>query len=287
MPTDLVRLRLVASGVLVLVLAACSPEQPAARTEVAREEAGTPSEAIGGHSDFELVDDYVLEVDGEPSPVASLYASSQTRALLVISQDLPAPVLLWPGSRRVETLQMLKVARKAGGFVEILPDPVIAVHAPFRVEPPDIEFTVEGIEATLAPKPPLLGLRDVDEMIQYSSAYAQRAETYTPSVEAIESLRGSDRSVRVRVFFGSWCPACGQMVPRLMKVERELDDSSPVDVEYYGLPRGFAGEPEAAKYGIDGVPTAVVFEGDAEIGRIKGSEWRSPEETLSNLLGAS
>jgi thiol-disulfide isomerase/thioredoxin len=123
-------------------------------------------------------------------------------------------------------------------------------------------------------------------MIGHSVAYIHRAESYTPSAEVLANLRESDRAVRVRVFFGSWCAACGQSVPRLMKVVQELGSSSPIEVEYYGLPRGFAGEPEAEKYGITGVPTAVVFDRDAEIGRIGGNEWISPEKTLTELLGA-
>ena len=283
----------VLGGALVLALLACGTESPAAETAAARTDsaaaqADPESPKPGGkHTGFALVDDYVLEVEGRPSRGAALYSSSQTRALLIISQDLPAPVLLWPGSRRVETLQMLKVSRMPGGFAEVLPDPVIAVHEPFRVEPPDVRFSVEGVDAVLAPKPPLVGLRSFEEMIEHSSAYAERAQSYTPSSEALDSLRGSERTVRVRVFFGSWCPACGQMLPRLMRVTQELGEASPIEVEYYGLPRGFAGEPEAEKYGITSVPSAVVFEGGAEIGRINGNEWRSPEQTLSKLIGSS
>ena len=219
---------------------------------------------------FSLIDDYILEVGGAPSEGASLYASSQTRAILVVSKDLPAPVLLWPRSRRVETLQMLKVARRPGGTAEILPDPVIAVHAPFVIDTPNVTFLVDGVAAALTPKPDLLGLHGVTAMAEYSSVYGQRAEAYVPRNELVEKLSQ-------------------QMVPRIMKVAQQLGAESPIQVEFYGLPKGagFSADPEVKKYGITQVPTGVVLVDGKEIGRISGDQWRSPEGTLSSLLGIS
>ena len=240
-------------------------------------------------SGFSLIDDYVLEVGGTASKGASLYSSSQTKAILVVSQDLPAPVLLWPRSRRVETLQMLKVARRPGGTAEILPDPVIAVHAPFVIDTPNVKFLVDGVAAALTPKPALLGLHGASGMAEYSSVYGQRAEAYVPQDELIEKLLQQGKMVRVRVFFGSWCPTCGQMVPRIMKVAQRLGAESLIQVEFYGLPKGagFSADPEVKRFGIKQVPTGVVLVDGKEIGRISGDQWRSPEGTLSSLLGIS
>jgi thiol-disulfide isomerase/thioredoxin len=240
-------------------------------------------------SGFELIDDYVLEVGGSIAEDAVLYASRETRAILIVSQELPAPVLLWPRSRGVETLQMLKVARSEGGTAEVLPDPVIAVHAPFLIESPRVKFLVDGVAAALAPKPPLLGLKDTAEMVAHSSVYKQRANAYAPQKDLVDKLRVQDKDVRVRVFFGSWCPACGQMVPRLMRVAEGVGDDVPLKVEYYGLPQGesFSRDPEVQKYGITQVPTGVVLLDGKEIGRISGNQWRSPEGRISELLGIS
>ena len=240
-------------------------------------------------SGFELIDDYVLEVNGSIAGDASLYASRETRAILIVSQDLPAPVLLWPRSRSVETLQMLKVARQEGGTAEILPDPVIAVHAPFIIDSPRVSFLVDGVAAALAPKPPLLGLKNTSEMASYSFAYKQRASAYAPQSEVVEKLRSQNKDVRVRVFFGTWCPACGQMVPRLMRVAEGIGEDAALRVEYYGLAQGeaFSRDPEVKKFGITQVPTGVVLLDGKEIGRISGNQWRSPEARISELLGIS
>lgn len=239
-------------------------------------------------SGFALIDDYVLEVGNDVSKGASLFASKQSSAILIVSQDLPAPVLLWPRSRSVETLQMLKVAR-SGDTAEILPDPVIAVHAPFVVDSPKVKFLVDGVAAALAPKPHLIGLHGAAGMADSSAVYAQRAAAYEPQGDVVEKLKQQNKSVRVRVFFGSWCPACGQMVPRMMKVAQQLGAESSVQVEFYGLPQGpaFSRDPEVGKYGITQVPTGVVLLDGKEIGRISGDQWRSPEGRISSLLGIS
>ena len=60
-------------------------------------------------------------------------------------------------------------------------------------------------------------------------------------------------------------------------------------VEYYGLPQGqgFSQDPEVRKYGITQVPTGVVLLDGREIGRISGSQWRSPENRISELLASA
>lgn len=248
-------------------------------------EAQSPTDAK--QTGFELIDDYYLEVNGQPSREASLYASRQTSAILVVSKDLPAPALLWPGSRTVESLQMLKVFRGPNGTAEVLANPVIAKHQPFEVRGGEVTFFQEGVAAALKPKPPLIGLYDASQMLESSRVYAQRAAEYEPAVELVEALRTESRAVRVRVFFGTWCPACGQMVPRMIKVAEQLGEGSKIDVEFYGLPRRFSGEPEATRLGIESVPTGVVFVDGREVGRISGNSWRSPERTLSSMLDAS
>lgn len=238
---------------------------------------------------FQMIDDYVLEVGGNIAKDATLYASGSTKAILVVSQELPAPVLLWPRSRTVETLQMLKVARRADGTAEILSDPVIAEHAPFIVQPPKVQFLVNGVAAALAPKPHLLGMQDTASMAAYSAVYRQRAEAYVPQDDVLDSLRSQSKNARVRVFFGSWCPACGQMVPRLMRVAEGIGEDAALGFEYYGLPQGqgFSQDPEVQRFGITQVPTGVVLLDGREIGRISGNQWRSPEIRISELLASA
>lgn len=234
---------------------------------------------------FQLVDDYVLAVDGEEQPQAEIFSSSSSRAILVTWSDLAPPVLLWPRSRVVETLRPLSVAKRGDEYREILLDPVLAIQPAFEVVGTNVVFQSEGVELRLMPKPPLVGLRDADAMLGSSRVYARRAEAYAPAAEALDSLSTLSQSVRVRVFFGTWCPACGQMVPRILSVARKLAGTG-LEFEFYGLPRGFRGNPEATRYNIESVPTGVIFVDGVEVGRLSGNDWRQPESALWELLGS-
>ncbi|MFQ5525858.1 MAG: thioredoxin family protein [Thermoanaerobaculia bacterium] len=235
---------------------------------------------------FELIDDFVVVVNGEDSPGARIYRSSQTSAILIMPEQVTdPPVLVWPRQRVVESLNFMKVQRLAGGFLEVKTDPVIATHDPFEVVGTNVVFKVADNELRLKPKPPLIGLYDADAMLEKSAVYARRAEAYEPSQEVLDRLGQTSSNVRVRIFFGTWCPACGQMVPRILNVAQRLEDTG-LSFEFYGLPRGFKGDTEAAKYGVHSVPTGVIFVEEREVGRIEGNDWRQPEAALWNLIGS-
>jgi thiol-disulfide isomerase/thioredoxin len=99
----------------------------------------------------------------------------------------------------------------------------------------------------------------------------------------LKRLKGHKEAVRVLTFFGTWCPHCKQRLPLLLKVEQGLAGSK-FQFEYYGLPSPFDSEPEAKSHKIDGVPTAILYVGDKEIGRIPHSQWSNPEVALDLQL---
>jgi len=245
--------------------------------------AQSPSDA--NQAGFELSDDWVLEVDGVGDSGAKIYSSSQSRAILVMRSDGGAPVLIWPRSRVVETLNLMGVANRGEGFVEILKNPVLATHGPFEVVGTTVVLRIDGSELHLKPKPALVGLYDAAGMLDNSKVYARRADAYQPVAETLAKLKSVPGNVRVRVFFGSWCPACSQMVPRILNVAGNLNETN-LNFEFYGLPKGFQGEPEATRYNISSVPTGVVFVDEKEVGRLAGNDWRSPESALWKLLGS-
>ncbi len=265
----------VAAGVLVGLLAVTAAAPVAAQSPRAEIQRG-----------FELIDDFVVAVNGEDSPDAKVYRSGQTSAILIMPATVMSPpILVWPRERVVESLNFMKVQQLAGGFLEVKTDPVLATHAPFEVVGTNVVFQIDGNEMRLKPKPPLIGLYDTAGMLERSEVYSRRAEAYSPAQDVLDRLSQVEASVRVRVFFGTWCPACGQMVPRILNVAERLNGSS-LSFEYYGLPRGFQGDTEAAKYDIESVPTGVIFVNDREVGRLQGNDWRQPEAALWNLIGS-
>lgn len=266
------RVAALALAILGLGLAASAPAS-----------AGSPVDQV--QRGFEQIDDYIVMKDGEDIE-ARIYASSETRAILIVPADIAtSAVILWPRTREVETLKSMKVQSLAGGYVEVKKDAVAAVEAPFEVVGTNVVFEVSGTEMRLKPKPPVLGLNNAAKMLEKSPVYARRAGEYLPDAAALDKLGALEANVRVRVFFGSWCPACGQMVPRMLAVAEKLGASN-VLFEFYGLPKqGFADDPQAIAWNIKSVPTGLVFVDDLEVGRIEGNDWRSPESAILARLG--
>ncbi len=241
-------------------------------------------QAAGALTGFESVG-YVFELDGEPVSDAEVYQSRGAGAFLILSSALPAPVLLRLREARVETVHLLKVDKKSDGTINLLPTPTLDILGGFRVTPEGtgITFDLQGRQAVIKEKAPLLGSKNLQALASYSPEYVRTADAYASSGPILDKLRTEGRNVRVVVYFGSWCAFCQQMVPRMMKVAEELAESK-IKVEFYGLPRSITTDREANRLGISGVPTGVVFVDGREAGRISGNSWKVPELAINNIL---
>ena len=247
--------------------------------------AATPAAAQGPTADFQL-DDYLVDIDGKRVG-AEVWKSRIAGEMLVIAPALASPVRLVLRDGRVETVQLMKVDKRADGGLTLLPNASDRQLGTFSVAAggDGVSFKIDGSTVELKQKPPLLGSQDLRGMKDYSRDYVRLAEQYTPSKAFIDKLRSEGRPVRVEVYFGSWCPFCQQMVPRMMKVAEELAGSG-IEVDFYGLPQGdaFTQDPKAKRLKITGVPTGVVYIGDREVGRIQTNGWKIPELTLNSFL---
>lgn len=235
-------------------------------------------------SDFEPVG-YLFELDGRTLADAEVFQSRAAGAFLILASDLPAPVVVRLREGQVVTANLMKINRSDNGSVELLSDFTLASQGSFRLTPDKtgVEFTVEGQPASLSEKPPLLGRQNITRLEEHSPEYRRSADAYTPSDPILGKLRDQSQNVQVTVYFGSWCGACKQMVPRIMKVAEKLAGSN-VSFDFYGLPAGIKGDPEAGRVGIEAVPTGVIYIDGEEIGRISGAGWKVPELALNNLL---
>lgn len=230
--------------------------------------------------------EYVLVVDGKPAPDARLYVAASGDAYLVLSARLPAPVLLDVPARRVSTLAAAPAPDPAGtaGAVVLGAAATATPQGTFQVEGDTPAFTVAGVHARLADAPPLLGEQTAAALRRHDPGYARRATAYQPVPSAMAHLASVTSPVRLRVYFGSWCPICAQSVPRLLKVLDGLQ-KAPYTVELYGLPREKSADPEPARMNLQGLPTAIVYRHGQEVGRITGGQWRQPELALQAILG--
>ena len=243
-----------------------------------------PAPGAGPVADFVPVA-FLVDLDEKPDPEVEVFQSRSTGAFLILSSELPAPVRIRLREAQVETVNLMKVNRNDDGTVELLGDATLAAQPPFQLtaDRTGLEFQVGEIKGLLREKPPLLGSSDIAGLLQHSPEYRRTADAYTPSDPIVSKLRDQTDEVEVRVFFGSWCSHCKQMVPRIMKVAEQLEGSK-ITFDFYGLPPFSSPDPYAEENGINAVPTGVIYLEGKEIGRVSGSGWKVPELAINNLL---
>ena len=237
-------------------------------------------------SGFEPTGGMRLTIDGQDQPKAEIYELTRgTTAILVMSGQLSSgPLLVDVSGYQVSALQMLKVHKRADGRVDLLADAVLKPVATIKIVGTEARFSVDGKAIALQQTPNVLGAQKGTALLETNFGYRWRAKTYEPDASALSRLKNERRDVRVLTYFGTWCPHCSRNLPSLLKVEQKLSDAK-IKFDYYGLPQqDMKSEPEAAKSGVDSVPTAIVFVGGKEVGRIPAAGWNAPELALDLIL---
>ncbi len=244
-----------------------------------------PAAAQPAMEGFVSIDKFIFLVAGEESRDAEIYQSQAAGAFLVIAPEFESPILVQARAATVSTVNLMKVDKQADGRVRLLEGASLAALGRFSIAGDGIEFEVDGTPVELRNKPWLLGAQDLEGMRAYSADYRRGAAAYEVSGPVVDSLKSESRSVEVKVFFGTWCPHCQQVLPRVLRVAEELVGSQ-VELSFYGLPQGagFTNDALVQRFDIDAVPTGVVLVDGEEVGRISGSGWKIPEQTIQNLL---
>lgn len=258
-------LPLLATGLLIAAVAA----------------AQMPSDAV--LSGFEPTSQFRFVLGDETPAGTQVYFSERAVAYLVMSPALSSPLLVSPRSRAVEKVHLMKVRKNDDGTIDLLADAVLDPLGSFRLSGQSVVFEVGGKPAKLAPKPDLLGSQAARDLLADDVEYARGAEEYQPAGAALAALRQATKPATVRVYFGSWCPACKRLVPRLLRVEQALAGSA-IRFEYYGLPKDLASDPVSERMDVHGVPTGIVFRDGKEIGRLTQDAWNAPERSLLEIL---
>jgi thiol-disulfide isomerase/thioredoxin len=245
--------------------------------------AQVPSDAV--LRDFVPTGDYLLEVAGKEVPKAAIYHSERAAAYLVLTSSFDSPVLLSPRAGSVESVNLMKVVKRDDGAIDLLADATLQSLGRFQVDGQEIAFRVDGREARLAPNPPLAGIHPRADLLAHSPEYGYGAALYHPDDGVLAQLRRRTKPVQVRVFFGSWCPHCKRYLPNVLKVQEELKGSK-VAFEYYGVaspPEGWQ-DPELLRLGVHGVPTAIIYLGGKELGRIASDTGFARFETVLEAI---
>lgn len=234
--------------------------------------------------------DLLLVLDGRTQREAEIFSSVKAVVYLVVADELESPLVINPRTRKVESVEPASVVREDDGTVE-LGDGDRGEIAGYEIQQkedkdkPEILWKLpDGREAKLIQRPWILGLRG-GRALKENPAWAYQARLYEPSDSYLEILRSLDlKNVRVKTYFGSWCPHCKKIVPRILRVADELQGTG-IRFQYYGLPTSFVTDPEAESLKINEVPTMLILIDGKEVARLKGEgELNSPEVGLKSVL---
>ena len=144
--------------------------------------------------------------------------------------------------------------------------------------------------------PYLIGPLSREAWSAFAPELAPEAASYEPSPDVVAALSALDRDLRVVCVLGTWCSDSRREVPRFWKV-MEACGLAAESLEMLAV--GRADDPAAlaweesrgvapgyrARYGVELVPTFIVYEGGLELGRIVETPAVSLEADLAAILG--
>ncbi|MEO1087184.1 MAG: thioredoxin family protein, partial [Acidobacteriota bacterium] len=247
--------------------------------------AQAPSDAV--FKDFQPSGEFEIQLDGKALESAELFHAERAASYLIMAPEISSPLLVNARTRTVEQVSFMKVAKRPNGTIDLLADASFQTVGPFAVGAQQLSFIYKGQSVVLAQKPPLTGVHPPSKLISHNPDYGFKAEQYVPEDGHLATLKALKKDVKVRVYFGNWCPVCSRLVPKVMKVEESLAGASSVTFEYYGLPRRPSDDPVAVENKVSGVPTAIITVDGQEKGRLNGRDLYKPEAALGKLLAGS
>ncbi len=238
-------------------------------------------------SAFMPIDEYILEIDGQADSDARLYLSQRAAAMLILSDSLDEPILLWARTMAVDRLPAADLLASGAGY-DVVAEPGKTYVGDAKPDQATIDLPIEGKTVRILPRPPLLGDRSLGELLEHSPGYRAGMDAFQPNAAAMTALHEAG-PVRVRVFFGSWCGVCKRVLPNLLEVNAGLEGSN-IAFDYYGLdaPPGGWEDPEVKGNGVTGLPMAIIYRDGEEVGRFGGAnDFAQPAQVLQSLLAGS
>jgi thiol-disulfide isomerase/thioredoxin len=191
--------------------------------------------------------------------------------------------LVRPASQTVHNLAPGTVERTGTAGIRMLAEPTDSGQ-PLTLTPSGLTFDVAGHWLRVIPTPALLGKTTPERFLGMCPEFQAREQAYQPEAAAVKQIASCQRDITLEIYFGSWCPHCQEVLPRLFKCLR-LADNDKVKVQLIGLPRQYGREPEVRAREIRGVPTVIVMEEGVEIGRFSGTDKTvTIESTLAGFV---
>ena len=228
---------------------------------------------------------YAIYIDGKSQDDARIYQSRRAGAFLVVGSDHGNVLIFQPREREVNEVHPDQVALRPDGGVDVLNDAEIERVGELRIDRGGMAVRSGDLVSRLQPQPYLVGPKKAEDVLLHSPEYARAGASYDPSDADIRRIRSAAREVEVLVFFGTWCPTCRRLLPRILKVDEAIDGAN-IKITYYGLDKGpgVPRDPNLDRYDVRNIPTGVVLVDGRAVGQISSRDWSRPERALAGLV---
>jgi thiol-disulfide isomerase/thioredoxin len=132
----------------------------------------------------------------------------------------------------------------------------------------------------------ILGRTSADQIRAEHRIFDIYTNRYQPDSIAIDYLRQFEDSVRIKVFFGTWCHDSKREIPAFFKTLEGANNPKFI-VEFIGVSRAKT-DPDSLYIGLNlsYTPTFIIYHANKEIGRIIEEPASSIEEDLVEILKA-
>ena len=138
--------------------------------------------------------------------------------------------------------------------------------------------------APVTPPPIPVGPVKMEEVFQFNEEYKPLAEAYKPIGSGVEFLKKYPKTIRIEVFYGTWCGDSRSHVPSFLKIIAAANNPH-IEISICAVDRAKQEPADLIKRRrIVRVPTFIVFDGERELGRIVETPATTIEEDLYKIL---
>lgn len=130
----------------------------------------------------------------------------------------------------------------------------------------------------------IIGPTTAEEIREKHRIFDIYTNRYIPNSKSISYLKEIQDSVKINVFFGTWCHDSKKQVPAFIKTI-ELAKNSLIEVEYVAVTKN-KNDPNklSDSFGLKYTPTFIIYRNNKEYGRIIEEPEFSIEEDLVLIL---
>ena len=114
--------------------------------------------------------------------------------------------------------------------------------------------------------------------------FSQEYSDYKADQATIAQLQAITEPTAITVIIGTWCPDCHRETPRFIRIMEQVNNPN-ITVQYIGVDRAKEDPQGLAKhYEFSRIPTIIVEQDSAEVGRIIERPEVSLEKDLAKIL---